>query len=78
MKPSTSSANCNLIAHYRSSSKPDSSEPLSEPLPLSLPLKFGYYIVSDPDAAQRSDVAAFRDWLLAESCRDPARGPKQA
>ena len=50
---------------------------LIAPLVLSLPLKFGYYIVSDPDAAQRSDVAAFRDWLLAESSRDPARGPNQ-
>lgn len=48
---------------------------LIAPLALSLPLKFGYHIVSDPDAAQRSDVAAFRDWLLAESSRSPARDP---
>lgn len=51
---------------------------LIAPLALSLPLKFGYHIVSDPDAAQRSDVAAFRDWLLAESSRDPARDPARA
>lgn len=48
---------------------------LIAPLALSLPLKFGYHIVSDPDAAQRSDIAAFRDWLLAESSRNPARDP---
>ena len=46
---------------------------LIAPLALSLPLKFGYHIVCDPDAAQRSDVAAFRDWLLAEASRDPTR-----
>ena len=51
---------------------------LIAPLELSLPLKFGYHIVSDPDAAQRSDVAAFRNWLLAESSRAPARDPKDA
>lgn len=51
---------------------------LIAPLGLSLPLKFGYHIVSDPDAAQRSDVAAFRDWLLAEASRDPAREPNRA
>lgn len=51
---------------------------LIAPLALSLPLKFGYHIVSDPDAARRSDVAAFRDWLLAESSRDPARDPARA
>lgn len=48
---------------------------LIAPLALSLPLKFGYHIVSEPDAAKRSDVAAFRDWLLAESSRNPARDP---
>ena len=51
---------------------------LIAPLALSLPLKFGYHIVSDPDAARRSDVAAFRNWLLAEATRDPAPDPKKA
>jgi LysR family glycine cleavage system transcriptional activator len=40
---------------------------LVAPLALSLPLKFGYYIVSGVDSAERGDVAAFRDWLLAEA-----------
>lgn len=44
---------------------------LVAPLPLSLPLKFAYYIVSDPQSADRPDVAAFRNWLLAEAQRDP-------
>jgi LysR family glycine cleavage system transcriptional activator len=43
---------------------------LVAPLKLSLPLKFAYYIVSDESAAERSDVAAFRNWLLAEAARD--------
>ena len=43
---------------------------LVAPLDLSLPLKFGYHIVSGYDTAERSDVAAFRDWLLAEAERD--------
>jgi LysR family glycine cleavage system transcriptional activator len=51
---------------------------LIAPLALSLPLKFGYHIVSDPDAAQRSDVAAFRNWLLAEAARDSAPEPKKS
>jgi len=42
---------------------------LVAPLKLSLPLKFGYYIVSGADTAERADVAAFRDWLLAEAKR---------
>jgi len=40
---------------------------LVAPLKLSLPLKFGYFIVSGADTAERSDVAAFRDWLMAEA-----------
>jgi LysR family glycine cleavage system transcriptional activator len=40
---------------------------LVAPLPLSLPLKFGYYIVSGADTAERADVVAFRNWLLAEA-----------
>jgi len=43
---------------------------LVAPLALSLPLKFGYYIVSGADTAERSDVAAFRNWLLAEAKRE--------
>jgi LysR family glycine cleavage system transcriptional activator len=43
---------------------------LVAPLALSLPLKFGYYIVSGADTAERSDVAAFRSWLLAEAARE--------
>src|SRR5258706_15790213 len=42
---------------------------LVAPLPLSLPLKFAYYIVSGADPAERADVAAFRNWLLAEAAR---------
>lgn len=43
---------------------------LVAPLKLSLPLQFAYYIVSDETASARSDVAAFRNWLLAEAARD--------
>ncbi len=43
---------------------------LVAPLKLSLPLKFAYYIVSGLDTAERGDVAAFRNWLLAEAARD--------
>jgi LysR family glycine cleavage system transcriptional activator len=42
---------------------------LVAPLPLSLPLKFAYYIVSGTDTAERADVIAFRDWLFAEAKR---------
>ncbi|HUN67274.1 MAG TPA: transcriptional regulator GcvA [Burkholderiales bacterium] len=47
---------------------------LIAPLALSLPLKFGYHIVSDPVAAQRADVVAFRNWLIAEAARDSRPG----
>jgi LysR family glycine cleavage system transcriptional activator len=43
---------------------------LVAPLALSLPLKFAYYIVSGADTAERADVVAFREWLLAEASRD--------
>lgn len=43
---------------------------LVAPLPLSLPLKFAYYIVSGSDTAERADVVAFRDWLFAEAKKD--------
>ena len=46
---------------------------LVAPLSLSLPLKFAYYIVSGADTAERADVVAFRNWLLAEAVRDPKR-----
>jgi LysR family glycine cleavage system transcriptional activator len=46
---------------------------LVAPLALSLPLKFGYYIVSGTDTAEREDVAAFRNWLLAEAARDAGK-----
>jgi LysR family glycine cleavage system transcriptional activator len=45
---------------------------LVAPLELSLPLKFGYHIVSGEDTADRGDVVAFRNWLLAEAARDSA------
>jgi LysR family glycine cleavage system transcriptional activator len=45
---------------------------LVAPLELALPLQFGYYIVSGMDTAEREDVAAFRNWLLAEAARDAA------
>ena len=44
---------------------------LVAPLHRSLPLKFGYHIVSGEDTADRADVVAFRNWLLAESARNP-------
>lgn len=51
---------------------------LIAPLGISLPLKFAYYIVSGEDTGAqtsgRSDVAAFRNWLLAEAARDPGEG----
>ena len=40
---------------------------LVAPLKLALPLKFAYYVVSATDTAERADVVAFRDWLLAEA-----------
>lgn len=43
---------------------------LVAPLPLALPLKFAYYIVSGADTAERADVVAFRDWLFAEAKKD--------
>ena len=43
---------------------------LVAPLALSLPLKYAYYIVSAADTVERSDVTAFRNWLLAEAARD--------
>jgi LysR family glycine cleavage system transcriptional activator len=43
---------------------------LVAPLALSLPLKFAYYVVSGADTAERGDVKAFRNWLLAEAARD--------
>ena len=46
---------------------------LVAPLDRSLPLKFGYYIVSGEDTADRGDVVAFRDWLLAEAAREPEK-----
>lgn len=46
---------------------------LVAPLELSLPLKFAYYIVSGEDTAERNDVAAFRNWLLAEAAREPKK-----
>lgn len=42
---------------------------LVAPFALALPLKYAYYTVSSTDAAERADVAAFRDWLLAEASR---------
>ena len=46
---------------------------LIAPLDRSLPLKFAYYVVSGEDTAERSDVVAFRNWLLEETARDPAK-----
>ena len=42
---------------------------LVAPLPPPLPLTFAYYIVSGEDSVGRADVAAFRNWLLAEAAR---------
>jgi len=46
---------------------------LVAPLERSLPLKFAYYIVSGEGTAERSDVEAFRNWLLAEAAREPKK-----
>lgn len=50
---------------------------LVAPLASALPLKFAYYVVSAEDTAgqngARSDVAAFRDWLLEEAAREPRK-----
>jgi len=46
---------------------------LVAPLALSLPLTFAYYIVSSRDTADRDDVAAFRNWLVAEAARGPGK-----
>ncbi len=43
---------------------------LVRPFKLVLPLKFGYHAVSAAEASQRPDIAAFREWLLAEARRD--------
>lgn len=48
---------------------------LVAPLALSLPLKFAYYVVSGADTAERGDVSAFRNWLLAEAARETAGEP---
>jgi LysR family glycine cleavage system transcriptional activator len=42
---------------------------LVQPFELVLPLRFGYYAVSTSQASSRPDVAAFRDWLLAEAAK---------
>ena len=34
---------------------------------LNTPLSFSYHLISAPDSEQQSKVAAFREWLLAES-----------
>jgi LysR family glycine cleavage system transcriptional activator len=44
---------------------------LVNPLKRVLALKFAYYIVYGEESARRSDVAAFRDWLLEEAAREP-------
>jgi LysR family glycine cleavage system transcriptional activator len=43
---------------------------LVAPFALALPLKFAYYLVSSTEAAARADIAAFRNWLLAEAAKD--------
>lgn len=40
---------------------------LVAPFEQRLPLRFGYYIVSGHDTAERADVVAFRNWLQAEA-----------
>ena len=45
---------------------------LVAPLDFSLPLKFGYHIVSGEHTSARADVTAFRNWLLEEAAR-PAK-----
>jgi LysR family glycine cleavage system transcriptional activator len=40
------------------------------PFELEVPLRSGYYLVSTPAVAQRAEVVAFRNWLLAEAAGD--------
>jgi LysR family transcriptional regulator, glycine cleavage system transcriptional activator len=40
---------------------------LMRPFALSLPAGFAYYVVYPPRALKRSNVRAFRDWLMAEA-----------
>jgi LysR family glycine cleavage system transcriptional activator len=48
---------------------------LVQPFPLAVPADFAYFIVCDPDDAERTTIQAFRTWLLDEAgiSREPAR-----
>jgi len=40
------------------------------PFALRVPLQSSYYLVCAEPAAKRKDVAAFREWLLAEAAKE--------
>ena len=45
---------------------------LVRPFDVALPLSFAYYLVYPEDTAERSKIAAFREWILAEIADGPA------
>jgi LysR family glycine cleavage system transcriptional activator len=47
---------------------------LAAPFALRLPIASAYYLVCAGDRCDRSDVVAFRDWILQEAGRDSAAG----
>lgn len=52
---------------------------LVQPFDIAVPNDYSYWLVYPPANAQRSDVAAFRAWLLAQAGRTPAgRARKEA
>lgn len=44
---------------------------LVKPFDVSLPSRYGYYVVCSPTAADRPKISAFRDWLLGEAKSAP-------
>lgn len=47
---------------------------LVAPFALRLPIASAYYLVCASERCERSDVAAFRDWIMQEAGRDSAAG----
>lgn len=50
---------------------------LVQPFDISVPNDYSYWLVYPPAQAERSDVAAFRAWLLAQAGRLPAARPRK-
>ena len=42
---------------------------LVRPFEVTLPVNFAYYLVYPRETAERPKIAAFRDWILAETAR---------